>query len=153
MIDIGFYQLATRRPEAVLPPLVARALAAGHRILIHCPDPALLTRLDTALWTTPADSFVPHGIDSDLGDRAASQPVLLTAADPNTGAAANNPDCLIAVGGDLPDDLGGLARALFLFDADATETARARWRRLAKADNIRPVYWREGDDGRFEKAG
>jgi DNA polymerase III subunit chi len=35
MIDIGFYQLAQRRAEAVLPALVGKALMAGHRLLVR----------------------------------------------------------------------------------------------------------------------
>ncbi len=148
MIDIGFYQLATRRAETVLPQLVSKALAAGHRIAVHSPDPALLARLDDALWQ---DGFVPHGIDTALGpDRAASQPVLLSTAAP---WATNNADCLAQVGGDLPDDLTGLSRVLFLFDGDGIPTARARWRHLAGSEGVRPVYWREAEGGRFEKAG
>jgi DNA polymerase-3 subunit chi len=150
MIDIAFYQLAQRRAEAVLPQLVGKALAAGHRLVIRSDDPALLGRLDAALWATPADSFVPHGLDSDLGPaRAARQPVLLSAA---PLPAANAADCLAQVGGDIPDDLAGLTRVLFLFDADSTETARARWRTLARQDGVRPAYWRESEGGRFEKA-
>ena len=42
---------------------------------------------------------------------------------------------------------------LYLFDADSTETARARWRTLGKAGGVTPVYWREGEGGKFEKAG
>jgi hypothetical protein len=64
----------------------------------------------------------------------------------------NRADCLAQVGGDLPDDLTGLSRVLFLFDADTVEVARVRWRAVAKADGLRPVYWREGEGGRFEKA-
>jgi DNA polymerase-3 subunit chi len=151
VIDVGFYQLASRRPEAVLPQLVGKALAAGHRIVIRSDDTGLLERLDTALWTTPADSFLPHGRDADVGpERAASQPVLLTSA---PLPAANAADCLAQVGGDLPDSYDGLTRVLYLFDADGIETARARWRVLAKAEGLKPVYWREGEGGRFEKAG
>lgn len=154
MIDIGFYQLAQRRAEAVLPQLIAKALAAGHRIVVHSDDAALLARIDTALWSHAADSFLPHGIDTDVGpDRVASQPVLLTTDPlPAGNALPNAADCLAQVGGDLPDDLTGLARALFLFDADNLEAARARWRVLKGMENVRPVYWREGEDGRFEKA-
>lgn len=150
MIDIGFYQLAQRRAEAVLPALVTKALAAGHRLLIRAPDAVVLDRIDAALWSFAADSFVPHGVDSALGDdRAASQPVLLT----TTGDwACNRADCLAQVGGDIADDLTGLARVLFLFDADSLETARARWRLVSLAEGLRPVYWREGEGGRFEKA-
>lgn len=148
--DIGFYQLASRRAEAVLPPLVTKALAAGHRIVVRSADPGLLARLDLALWALAPDSFVPHGIDSELGaERAARQPVLLTAA---ALPAANRADCLAQVGGDLPDTLAGLTRVLYLFDADDIETARARWRTLAKVDGVKPVYWREGEGGRFERA-
>ena len=150
MTDIGFYQLASRRAEAVLTQLVAKALAAGHRLVIRA-DAATLAKLDTALWAFAPDSFLPHGIEAEIGpQRAASQPVLLsTAALP----AANAADCLAQVGGDLPDDLAGLSRILFLFDADGTETARNRWRILSKMAGVTPVYWREGEGGRFEKAG
>jgi DNA polymerase-3 subunit chi len=150
MIDIGFYQLAQRRAEAVLPQLIVKALAAGHRIVVRSEDAALLGRIDTALWGFAPDSFLPHGIDSALGpDLSASQPVLLTTT---PLPAANAADCLAQVGGDLPDDLIGLTRALFLFDADNLEAARARWRVLKATENVRPVYWREGEGGRFEKA-
>ena len=151
MIDIGFYQLAQRRAEAVLPQLVGKALTAGHRIVVRSDDPGMLAKIDSALWSFAPDSFVPHGIDSEIGpDRIASQPVLLTAA---PLPAANAADCLAQIGGDLPDDLAGLTRAMFLFDADNLEVARARWRVVAKMASVRPVYWREGEDGRFEKAG
>ncbi len=150
MIDIGFYQLAQRRAEAVLPQLVTRALAAGHRIVVRSDDAALLGRLDMALWSFAADSFVPHGIDTELGDRVAGQPVLLSLA---PLPAANAADCLAQVGGDLPEDLAGLTRVLFLFGADNVDVARARWRSLAGTGGVRPTYWREGEDGRFEKAG
>jgi DNA polymerase-3 subunit chi len=151
MTAINFYQLATRRAEAVLPQLIGKALGAGHRIVVRSDDAGLLARLDTALWTTPADSFLPHGLDTDLGpERAASQPVLLSAA---PLPAANAADCLAQVGGDLPDSYDGLTRILYLFDADGLETARARWRLIARTDGLKPVYWREGEGGRFEKAG
>ncbi len=163
MIDIGFYQLGARTADAVLPQLVAKALAAGHRIIVRAPDAAMLGKLDLALWAQPADGFVPHGIDSDVGpDRAASQPVLLSLAPLPVGngsgnragnRAANGADCLAQVGDDLPDSLDGLTRVLFLFDADGVDVARARWRALARQDGVKPVYWREGEGGRFEKAG
>lgn len=150
MIDIGFYQLAQRRAEAVLPALVTKALAAGHRLLIRAPDAAALDRIDAALWSFAADSFLPHGIDTAVGqERVASQAVLLSLS---ANWTRNASDCLAQVGGDIPDDLSGLARLLFLFDADSLETARARWRLVSRAEGLRPVYWRETEGGRFEKA-
>ncbi len=150
MTTVAFYQLASRSAEQVLPQLLTKALAAGHRIVVRAPDAAQLKRLDAVLWSFAADSFLPHGIDSDIGDRAATQPALLSGADL---PAANQADCLAQIGGDLPNALTGLTRVMYLFDADTTETARARWRTLAKAEGLQPVYWREGEGGRFEKAG
>ncbi len=148
---VNFYQLSRRPAEAVLPPLVTKALEAGHRVVVRSADAGQLAAIDVALWRVPADSFLPHGLDSDIGPgRAASQPVLLTAA---PLPAANGADCLVQLGGDLPDDLAGLARAMYLFDDAAIEAARARWRQLAKAPGVTPAYWREGEGGRFEKAG
>ena len=66
--------------------------------------------------------------------------------------ATNAADCLVQIGDDLPDDLTGLTRILYLFDTDETETARNRWRKLAKQDGLTPTYWRENEQGRFEKA-
>lgn len=148
MTPVAFYQLASRRPEQVLPQLLVKALAAGHRIVVRSDDAALLQRLDDALWNFTPDSFLPHGLDT--GDHAAGQPVLLSSAGL---PAANAADCLAQIGGDLPDALTGLTRVMYLFDADSTETARARWRTLSKAGDVQPVYWREGEGGKFEKAG
>lgn len=149
-LAVNFYQLATRPAESVLPQLAVKALEAGHRILVRAAAERLPS-LDLALWTFATDSFLPHGIDSELGaDRAASQPLLLS---PAPLPATNGADCLIQIGDDLPDDLSGLARALYLFDGDGVEVARARWRRLKGAADATPVYWREGAGGRFEKAG
>lgn len=149
-LAVNFYQLASRPAEAVLPQLAVKALEAGHRILVRG-APERLPALDVALWTYAPDSFLPHGLASDLGaERAARQSLLLS---PAPLPAANGADCLIQVGDDLPDDLSGLARALYLFDGDGVEVARARWRRLKGAADVTPAYWREGAGGRFEKAG
>ncbi len=148
-LAVNFYQLANRSAAAVLPALAGKALEAGHRVVVRA-EAALLPALDLALWSHAPDAFLPHGIDSDLGPaRAARQPLLLTAA---PLPAANGADCLVQVGGELPEALDGLARALFLFDGDGIEAARAHWRRLAATD-VQRVYWREGEGGRFEKAG
>ena len=149
MTQIAFYQLATRTPDAVLPQLVTKALAAGHKLVIRA-APATLAALDKSLWTHSPDSFLPHALESDVtAECAAMQPVLLTTtALPATNAA----DCLAQIGDDLPDDLTGLTRILYLFDAETTETARNRWRKLSKLEGITPTYWREDEEGRFEKA-
>lgn len=148
MTDVNFYQLAARPLDAVLPRLLEKAVAAGHRVVVRAADAALLARLDAALWTYDAGSFLPHAVD---GEHAAAQPVLLTAGDD----AANAADVVAVVDGVLPGDLSGYARALYLFDggdAAALALARSHWRGLRDRDDVRPVYWRETDAG-WEQAG
>lgn len=131
-----------------MPTLAAKALQAGHRILMRAAADRLAA-LDEALWQ-PAEDFLPHGIDHEIGpERAPRQPVLLSVAGI---PPANGADCLMQVGGDLPDDLDRWARVLYLFDSDDLEAARGRWRLLARNEGIQPVYWREGETGRFEKS-
>jgi DNA polymerase-3 subunit chi len=145
----GFYQLARRPVEAVLPPLVVRALAAGHRLMVRSADADVLARLDDRLWTFAPASFVPHGREGAIAaERLASQPVLLGAAWP----PVNGADCLAQIGGDVPDDLTRVARLLYLFGEDDVEAARGHWRRLKALAGVTPSYWREGASGAFEKA-
>ncbi len=147
-IDINFYQLAARPLDAVLPRLLDKALAAGFRAVVRTGDAALLARLDAALWTYDAASFLPHAVD---GPHAAAQPILLTAGD----GAANDADLLVAIDGVLPGDLSPYKRALYLFDGGdpvALDLARRQWRALRERDDVTPVYWREDDAARWEKA-
>ena len=149
MTDVNFYQLASRPLEAVLPRLLEKAVAAGFRTVIRTADTDLLARLDAALWTYEPASFLPHAID---GPFAADQPILLTGAEDDANAA----DLIAVVDGVLPGDLTPYRRALYLFDGgDDAALARARghWRALKDREGVTPVYWREGDGGRWEKAG
>ncbi len=149
MTDVNFYQLARRPLDAVLPRLLEKALAAGFRAVVRTADEALLARLDEALWTYEPASFLPHAVD---GDYAATQPILLTAAADDANAA----DLITVVDGVLPGDLAPYRRALYLFDGGddaALVRARAHWRALKGRDDVTPVYWREGEGGRWEQAG
>lgn len=149
MTEVGFYQLAQRSYEAVVPSLVVKARAAGLRLLVRSEDAALLALLDERLWAFNPCSFVAHGLVGSLPPaRVASQPVLLDGAYPPANAA----DCLMQLGGDVPDVLSGLARVLYLFGEADLDVARARWRLIRQSEALKATYWRETDDGRFEKA-
>ncbi len=148
MTDLNFYQLGVRPLDAVLPRLLDKAVAAGFRVVVRAADAGLLARLDAALWTFDPASFLPHAVD---GPYAADQPILLT----GEPADANAADLIAVVDGVIPGDLGRYKRALYLFDGGdeaALDLARGHWRALKSRDDVTPVYWREGDDGRWEKA-
>lgn len=146
MTDLGFYQLSSRPLEAVLPKLLEKAYAAGHRVLVCCRDDAQLALLDERLWTYDDGSFLPHGT---VGE---GHPILLT-----TDITAHDGYTLLALpGGVVPTDVTTFDRVLYLFDGnDEAELLQARsdWK-LAKANpEVEPVYWKAGETGGWEKAG
>ncbi len=148
MTDVNFYQLAAKPLDAVLPRLLEKAIAAGYRAVVRAADPTLLARLDAALWTYDAASFLPHAVD---GPFAAAQPILLTAEEGEANAA----DLLVVVDGVVPGDLSTYRRALYLFDGGdeaALGLARRQWKAIRELDGVTPVYWRENDGGGWEKA-
>ncbi len=148
MIPVRFYQLARKPLEKLVPQLVAKSLEAGHRLLLRCADEAILAMLDELLWQ-PRTSFIPHGRASQIEpERIATQPVLLDTAWP----PANNADCLLQIGGTLPDDLLTLGRVLYVFSEPDLPHARTAWRHLKSIPQTTPEYWRENDTGLFEKS-
>ena len=147
--DVGFYQLATKPLDAVLPRLLEKAVAAGHRVVVRSGEAAVLARLDGALWGYDAASFLPHAVD---GPHAAMQPILLTTSDDD----ANGADLAAVIDGRLPGDLTPYKRVLYLFDGgdeDALALARRHWKALRGRDGITPVYWQESERGGWQKAG
>ena len=148
MTEVAFYQLARRSLDTVLPRLLDKAVAGGHRVVLRSDDPALLKRLDLLLWSYDPASFLPHAVD---GADAALQPILLTAAP----GAANGATLMAVVDGQLPENIGAYERVIYLFDGNdgvALSEARDHWRRL-KAASHAATYWRETDAGGWEKAG
>ncbi|MDM7458056.1 MAG: DNA polymerase III subunit chi [Paracoccus sp. (in: a-proteobacteria)] len=142
-----FYHLTHSPVEAVLPQLLARALAKGWRVELRATTAARLQRLDLDLWQ--GDGFLPHGLAG--GPHDARQPVLLTLPDQK---AANAPACLMTVDGPPldPAQINSLDRVCILFDggdAAALAAARDQWRQLSAA-GLLAEYWSE-DSGRWER--
>lgn len=143
---VYFYHLTERPLEATLPALLSKALDAGWRVAVRGDDPALLDRLDRHIWL--GDGFLPHGVAG--GDHDAFQPVLLT----STIEAANDPSCLMCVGGAdvMPDEVERMERVCILFDGadvDALDRARTQWKTLTAA-GTEAQYWAE-EGGRWVK--
>ena len=143
MGEVYFYHLTERPLDATLPVLLRRALDAGWRVAIRGRDQRQLQNLDASLWQ--GEGFLPHGLAG--GPHDDMQPVLLT-----TGAASNEPGCLMAVDGAevTPEETEALERVCILFngiDEGAVEGARAQWRTLASA-GVKAKYWAE-EGGRW----
>jgi DNA polymerase-3 subunit chi len=152
MAEVLFYHLQSRTLEQVLPPLLAKCLERGWRVVVQATSDERVAALDAHLWTYDDESFLPHG---PAGERdAPDQPILLTTAPSNPNGAKVR---FLVDGADL-DDVAAYAdyvRAVFLFDGrdeDAVASARVRWTAL-KAAGHEVTYWRQNESGRWERKG
>ena len=149
MTEIRFYHLEARRLDQALPTLLERALEEGRRVLVRASSEELVAALNERLWTYDDASFLPHGAAGD-GDPM-EQPIFLTSELENPNAAT----MLVRLSGaeaseaDDPFDL-----VVLMFDGRdeaALAHARGEWRRL-KDQGCTISYWRESDEGGWERA-
>jgi DNA polymerase-3 subunit chi len=147
LAEIGFYHLTRSPLLRALPTLLGRTLAAGERAYILCPDPALLSTIDAALWASTDPAWLPHGGPAE-GD-ADLQPIWLDPGDAAPGGAPNGARYLFLVGGASSERLAAFSRVFDLFDggdAGAVAAARDRWR-AARAAGHTLDYWQQTDRG------
>jgi DNA polymerase III subunit chi len=147
--EVRFYHLEQRRVDQALPPLLERALEEGRRILVRASSDEMVAALNERLWTYDDSSFLPHGAAGD-GDPM-DQPIFLTGEVENRNAATT----LVRLSGaevGAADDAFDLVVLLFDGrDEAALAQARGEWRRL-KDEGRALSYWRESDEGGWERA-
>ena len=149
MTETRFYHLERRRVDEALPTLLERALDEGRRVLVRAASDEMVAALNERLWTYDDASFLPHGAAGD-GDPM-TQPVFLTTELENANAAT----MLVRLSGAKTSDADDtFDLAVILFDGRdeaALALARGEWRRLK--DQGRAIsYWRESDEGGWERA-
>ena len=147
MADILFYHLTESTLEDALPALLEKSLERGWRVVVQTGSEERRDALDAHLWTYRADSFLAHGLESDL--LAADQPVVLTTGDGNGNAA----QVRFLVDGAAPPALEPYERAIFMFDGHdqaQLDAARGNWRDM-KAAGHAVTYWQQTDGRRWEK--
>ncbi len=149
MTEVRFHHLERRRLDQALPRLLERALEEGRRVLVRAPSDEMVAALNERLWTYDEASFLPHGAAGD-GDPM-TQPIFLTCEPDNLNAAT----MLVRLSGieaGASDDAFDLVVLMFDGrDETALADARNEWRRLK--DQGRSIsYWRESDEGGWEKA-
>jgi DNA polymerase III subunit chi len=147
MTEIRFYHLRTMTLERALPQILEKVLARGDRVVVMAGSPERVEALNAALWTYDDRSFLPHGSSRD--GFAEDQPIWLTTAEENPNAAS----MLVLADGATTRDIAVWHSAIEIFDgADeaAVGAARERWKAY-KAAGHTLTYWKQGDDGRWEK--
>ncbi len=149
MGEFRFHHLERRRVDQALPSLLERAREDGRRVIVRAPSDEMVAALNDRLWTYDDASFLPHGAAGD-GDPM-SQPIFLTAKVENPNAATS----LVLLSGAEPDPSdAAFDPVILLFDGrdeEAIASARRQWKRL-KDEGHALSYWREGEDGRWERA-
>jgi len=147
--EVRFHHLERRRADEALPRLIERALEEGQRVLVRAPSEDMAAALNERLWTYDDASFLPHGAAGD-GDPT-TQPIFLTSevANPNGATMLVRVSGAEVAEGDEAFDL-----TLLLFDGRDEASlahARAEWRRLKDGGHA-ISYWRESDEGGWERA-
>jgi len=143
MAEVGFYHLRATALERVLPRLLERALADGHRVVVLAGSTERVTHLDGLLWTYSEASFLPHGTTRD--GNAARHPICLTDRDENPNGAT----MLVLLDGARSDRMGEFMRCCDLFDGNdqaAVDAARQRWSAANSAGHSL-TYWQQTVSG------
>jgi len=147
--DIRFYHLERRGVGHALPALLESALKEGRRVVVRASSDELVGALNERLWTSDDASFLPHGAAGD--GEPMSQPIFLTSEVGNPNAAT----MLVRLSGAetaLSDEAFEFVAILFEGgDEAALAHARGEWRRL-KDEGRAISYWRESDEGAWERA-
>jgi DNA polymerase-3 subunit chi len=148
--EFRFYHLERRRLDQALPSLLEEAYANGVRAVVQAPSIEQVEALNERLWTYSDDGFLPHGAGRD--GEAESQPIYLTGSDENPNGAALR--VLLSGVDAAPFVVSAHRQVVLLFDGRDEQVkaeARRQWS-LVKAAGAAPSYWREGEDGGWQKA-
>lgn len=148
MTEIRFYHLRTTPLERALPQLLEKILARGDRAVVMASSPERVAALDDALWTYDDRSFLPHGTAREGFPE--DQPIWITVQPENPNSAK----VLVLADGAVADVVGW-SMVLEIFDGnsdDAVAAARERWK-AHKTAGHELTYWKQDDQGKWEKAG
>jgi DNA polymerase-3 subunit chi len=146
MTPVFFYHLERQPLDHVLPKLLSMSLERGWRVVVQAGSEERGEAIAAQLWSHDEESFLPHGTRADGFPEL--QPIWITAVDENP----NNANVRFYVDGAEVGDIGGLTRAVILFDGndpEAVDSARAGWKRF-KAEGHEVSYWQQDEQGRWQ---
>ncbi len=148
MARVDFYHMTRDAAPVVVARLAERAVAGGGRLLIVAAEAKLRDGIDAALWTTNAESFLPHVMLSQPGDVEIVEPILIAA---DIAGERHSATLVALADGVWRDEALEFERALYLFDGQAIDDARSAWRVLSKRGDVDCHYWRQDSGGRWVK--
>lgn len=148
-MEVSFYHLQSQPLEKALPVLLEKTRERGWKAVVEVGTAERRKALDDLLWTYSERSFLAHGVDGDAD--SAMHSILLTLARANANGAEIR---FLVDGARFGDDLAGYERIALIFDGedpDQLAAARSDWK-LVKAAGHPAAYWRQNENGRWEKA-
>lgn len=144
-MQVDFYHLTQLPLERALPRIAERVVETGGRLLIVAGEASQRAKLDQLLWTYSAESFLPHGQAGGPDDDR--QPILIGEG-MEAGNGARN---VVLADGVWRDEALGFDRAFHFFDEDRIAEARLAWKALAGREDVERNYWKQNEQGRWEK--
>ncbi|MDG2532723.1 DNA polymerase III subunit chi [Sphingomonas sp. HITSZ_GF] len=144
-MQVDFYHLTQLPLERALPRIAERVVETGGRLLIVAGEASQRARLDQLLWTYSPESFLPHGQAGGPDDDR--QPILIGEA----MTAANGARNVVLADGVWRDEALGFDRAFHFFDEEKIAEARLAWKGLAGREDVERNYWKQNEQGRWEK--
>ena len=130
MTRIDFYILSDAFAAATSHVLTAcklcdKATAAGNRVYVYVPDPAVAEELDNALWTFRQGSFIAHERQAATIEEPLPA-VLIGASEPPSAYDG----VMINLGLDVPEFFSRFERVLEIVDANpaARQGSRTRYK-------------------------
>ncbi len=121
MTRIDFYHYAPDKLRYACR-VAATVAERDNRLVVFCPDAAVLSAYDRLLWTFQSTRFVPH---CRAGDAiAADTPVILASGD----ESLPHHDVLLNLGDDWPPFFASFERLLEIVGTDEDDRQRARGR-------------------------
>ena len=146
-MNIGFYQLQSAEATgAVLARLLQKSRDAEKTIRVVAPE-VMLASLSQAIWSEPADSWLPHGIKGRDDDARDSCPIWLDDDDAThaefhfyLGDKTPAPEILVNQDTGRRGGVGANIERLFILfdgkDAAQLTAARASWRAWKDAGHV-----------------
>lgn len=146
MTPVFFYHLERQPLESVLPKLLATSLERGWRVVVQAGSEERAEAIAGYLWSHDEEDFLPHGTKADGFPDL--QPIWITAENDNP----NNANIRFFVEGADVGEIGGLTRAIIMFDGSdpaAVDAAREGWKRFRAAGH-EVSYFQQDEQGRWQ---
>lgn len=148
MTEVRFYHLTRMSLEQALPDLLEKTLQRGWRAVVQVKEEGAVEPLTKALWTSRADSFLPHGSAKD--GKPSLHPLWITEKEENP----NDSTVLFLAEGAERKSFEGFDLVCEVFNGyDDVQVghARARWKAY-KEEGMDLTYWQQTETG-WEKKG